>query len=170
MLKLIPARGGVRHIFANGSIIKIKRGAALVGEIRIESAPRGNRAVLYSPTGDIIRSRENTFGLTSHNIRSQFWSETYGCALYLHVPEPTTAPAVAQAPVDDKTKVIDEFDREGKYIVWCPDSNLPPRVVLEGRKQAKAVAISMAQRHGKEFHWCRLMGSAKSVTSVVVKE
>lgn len=170
MLKLIPARGGVRHTFAHGSIVKIKRGAALVGEIRIESAPRGNRAVLYSPTGDIIRSRENTFALTSHNIRSQFWSDTYGCAMYLYVPEPTVAPAVSQAPVDDKTKVIDEFDADGKYIVWCPGSELPPRVVLEGRKQAKAVAISMAQRHGKEFHWCRLMGSAKPVTTITVTE
>lgn len=170
MLKLIPARGGVRHTFANGSVIKIKRGSAEVGEIRIESAPRGNRAVLYAPTGDIIRSRENTFTLTSHNIRSQFWSETYGCALHLVVPEPAAAPEVIQTPVDDKTKVIDEFDAEGEYIVWCPASSLPPRVVLNGRKQAKAVAMSMAQRHGKKFHWCRLMGSAESVTSIKVEE
>lgn len=82
----------------------------------------------------------------------------------------TVAPAVSQEPVDDKTKVIDEFDVDGKYIVWCPGSELPPRVVLEGRKQAKAVAISMAQRHGKEFHWCRLMGSAKPVTTITVTE
>ncbi|QQG33691.1 hypothetical protein PQC34_gp043 [Cronobacter phage A24] len=170
MLKLIPARGGVRHTFANGSVIKIKRGSAEVGEIRIESAPRGNRAVLYAPTGDIIRSRENTFALTSHNIRSQFWGETYGCALHLVVPEPVAAPEVIQTPVDDKTKVIDEFDAEGEYIVWCPASSLPPRVVLNGRKQAKAVAMSMAQRHGKKFHWCRLMGSAESVTSIKVEE
>ena len=170
MLKLIPARGGVRHTFANGSIIKIKRGAATVGEIRIEATPRGNRAVLFNNQGDTIRSRENTFALTNHNIRSQFWGDTYGCSLHLVVADPVAAPAVNQTPVDDKTKVIDEHDSDGQYIVWCPGSELPPRVVLAGRKQAKAVAISMAQRHGKKFHWCRLMGDAAPVTTITVTE
>lgn len=170
MEKLIPARGGVRHTFKGGDVIKVKRGSSEIAEIRIENTRTGNKATLEYVDSNFIETRDNTYALTSHNIRSLFYRATYGCALYLVVPEPKAKPKVIQTPVDDKTKVIDEFDADGKYIVWCPASSLPPRVVLEGRKQAKAVAMSMAQRHGKKFHWCRLMGSAESVTSIKVEE
>lgn len=170
MLKLIPARGGVRHNFKGGDVIKVKRGSADVAEIRIENTPTGNKATLEYLDSNFIQTRDNTYTLTSHNIRNLFYRATYGCALYLVVPEPKGKEKVKGVPVDEKDKIIQDFIDEGEYIIWCPSSNLPPRVVLAGRKQAKAVAISMAQRHGKKFHWCRLMGAAESVTEIKVTE
>lgn len=67
-------------------------------------------------------------------------------------------------------KAIPERDTDkGQFIVWCPSSHLPPRVVHNSEKQAKAVAASMSERHGKKFHWCRIIGTAEQVSRVVTK-
>lgn len=64
--------------------------------------------------------------------------------------------------------IPENFDEEeAHYIIWCPTSDRPPRVVLVGARQAKAVAASMSERHGTEFYWCKLVGKAsqKKVTT-----
>lgn len=64
---------------------------------------------------------------------------------------------------------IPDFDEEGEFIVWCPTSDRPPRVILGSRAQAKAVAISMSERHNGTFHWCKLLGKAEQVTKRTTK-
>lgn len=65
-------------------------------------------------------------------------------------------------------KPVEEEDRPGEYIIWCPTSNKPPRVVLKTEKQARAVAHSMAERHGGKFFWARLNGSVERKKHVKV--
>lgn len=74
----------------------------------------------------------------------------------------TVAEEVAEkAPTTVCGKVVTEDDPNGKYIVWCPGSDLPPRNINNGQKQAKAVAAAMSERYGKTFYWCRLMGKVE---------
>lgn len=65
--------------------------------------------------------------------------------------------------------IPEERDEYGEYIVWCPSSDRPPRVILSSRAQAKAVAISMSERHNGTFHWCKLLGKAEQVTKRTTK-
>ena len=76
---------------------------------------------------------------------------------------PNGAKAIPEAGEDD--------DANGQYIIWCPTSDLPPRNINRGAKQAKAVAASMSERHGKTFFWCRLMGKVeqKKVTTTTTE-
>ena len=62
---------------------------------------------------------------------------------------------------------VDEDAEVGSYIVWCPTSEHPPRVILTSGKQARAVSHSMAERHGTKFYWAKLMGHVerKAVTT-----
>lgn len=238
MLKLIPARGD-RHIFKNGDVIAIKRGSAAIGEIHIASAPKGNRTTLYNADGDVISSSENTYTLTSENIRSQYWHFTYGTALYLKVKEEkveepilaqgqrwkakihtaaagvVTAEFIVNSPVNVlpgqaplwnvhvkrielqysahehisklsdinglDVKSIQQLcpngvvatpereDKKRKHILWCPTSNLPPRVVMNSLEKAMSVAKEMTERHGTEFFVCELVAKASTKTEVVRK-
>lgn len=154
-LKLIPSRGPV-HIFKNGDRIILKRGNNLAGAIDIEAADGGSKITFRGSNGDIIRTYTTRIAVTTNNLRQYCWSFTHGTAFYLEEKLcPNGAKAIPE--VDDGERA----DMPGKYIIWCPTSNLPPRVVLESEKQARAVAHSMAERHGGEFFWCRLNGKVK---------
>ena len=160
-LKLIPSRGPV-HIFKNGDRIVLKRGSNVAGSISIDPADNGTTITFRGIEGDIIRAYTTRIAVTSHNLRQYCWSFTHGTAFYLEEKLcPNGAKAIPE--VDDGERP----DMPGKYIIWCPTSQLPPRVVLESEKQARAVAHSMAERHGGEFFWCRLHGKVarKAVTT-----
>lgn len=62
---------------------------------------------------------------------------------------------------------VTEHDEQGQYIIWAPDSNLPPRNINKGQKQAKAIAAAMSERYGKTFYWARLMGKVEQEVKVV---
>lgn len=49
------------------------------------------------------------------------------------------------------------------YIVWCPDSNLPPTTIFASESQAKAVAIKMSEQYVSTFFWAKLCGKAEAV-------
>lgn len=70
------------------------------------------------------------------------------------------APNGVETVPEEGTGSTVNTDDVGQFIVWCPTSNLPPRVVLTSGKQARAVARSMSERHGSEFFWAKLMGKA----------
>lgn len=156
---LIPARGKA-FIFSGNETILLKRGSNVEG--RIVLSKDGREIVVKFEDSNGNKQSTHRYGatLTSANIRNIWWSRTYGIAMYL---EEKLCPNGAKAiPERD-----DNEDVPGKYIIWCPTSNLPPRVVLESEKQARAVAHSMAERHGGEFFWCRLHGKVarKAVTT-----
>lgn len=83
----------------------------------------------------------------------------YSCYLVKNYQkaEPKANKSVIVAPPAPKVQKKDV----GKFIVWCPSSNLPPRVVHDTESQAKAVAASMSERHDKEFYWAELKGRAE---------
>ncbi len=62
------------------------------------------------------------------------------------------------------TGIVCENKKEEKmaeYIVWTPDSPLPPRVVHKDRQTAIRVAGRMAHENpGKTFYSCKLTNSA----------
>lgn len=62
---------------------------------------------------------------------------------------------------------VEKKEEKKKYILWCPTSHLPPRVILEGIEKAREVAKSMATRHGTEFNICELKESFKVKQKVV---
>ena len=157
-LTLIPSRGP-SHTFKTGDRIVLKRGNNAVGLIELKAGVNGTDLTYSNAEGDIIRTFNCTRAITKETLRQYCWSFVYGAAMYL---EEKLCPNGAKA-IPEK----DDDDVPGKYIIWCPTSNLPPRVVLESEKQARAVAHSMAERHGGEFFWCRLHGKVarKAVTT-----
>lgn len=58
-----------------------------------------------------------------------------------------------------RTPHFPTFKDDKKYILWCPTSHLPPRVILEGMEEARKVAKEMTERHGSEFIICELKES-----------
>lgn len=156
MFKLIPARGPL-HTFKDGDVIEIRRGHNTIGQIVLAASPRGTSVTFYDAEGERRFTSERTAAITTENIRDIWWHTTYGTALYLKV-EGTPA----------KEEEVPENDF-GNFIVWCPASERPPRVVLHSRAQAKAVAISMSERHNGTFHWCEIKGTAEQVTTRTTK-
>ena len=66
-------------------------------------------------------------------------------------------------------KVVEKKDM-GQYIVWTPDSDLPPKVVHDTRQAAIRAAGAMAhQNPGKTFFACKLVNSATKPIPVDVK-
>ncbi len=64
-----------------------------------------------------------------------------------------------------------EENNVAKYIVWNPNSQLPPRVVHDGRPQAIRVAGHMAHSNpGETFYVCKLTNSAYKPKPVPVPE
>lgn len=60
-------------------------------------------------------------------------------------------------------------DKKRKHILWCPTSNLPPRVVMNSLEKALSVAKEMTERHGTEFFVCELVAKASTKTEVIRK-
>ncbi|WXH66024.1 hypothetical protein NDAWWUGD_CDS0106 [Salmonella phage SeKF_80] len=159
---LIPSRGdSTNHIVRGGDRLEIRVGSSVAGVILVESDGSGLNLKLFDHTGHQVRNhRLLSASVTVKHIRDNiFWGFLYGKSIY---KEEKLCPNGAKA-IPEK----DDDDVPGKYIIWCPTSNLPPRVVLESEKQARAVAHSMAERHGGEFFWCRLHGKVarKAVTT-----
>lgn len=157
---LIPARGP-SYVFKTGDRILLKRGSNIAGSIELKPGVNSNSTdvTYFDVDGNVIRTFNCTREVTKEKLRQYCWTLVYGTAMYL---EEKLCPNGAKA-IPEK----DDDDVPGKYIIWCPTSNLPPRVVLESEKQARAVAHSMAERHGGEFFWCRLHGKVarKAVTT-----
>lgn len=42
--------------------------------------------------------------------------------------------------------------KEAFYILWCADSEQPPRKMYQLQSQAEEAAISMAREHGRAFY------------------
>lgn len=52
--------------------------------------------------------------------------------------------------------------KTGRYILWCPTSQLPPRVNYTSEGEAIRVAHTMADQHkGSEFIVCKLIKGVK---------
>lgn len=57
---------------------------------------------------------------------------------------------------------------EGKFILWSPQSKLPPKVIIAGQEEAEKVAAEMSAKHApQEFYVCRLVSKFKQKTEVV---
>lgn len=62
-------------------------------------------------------------------------------------------------------KAISAAKKKKEFILWCPTSNLPPRVIMrDGLEAAKGVAEDMARRHGTVFYVCELVAKAQVAT------
>lgn len=58
--------------------------------------------------------------------------------------------------------------RQGKYILWCPTSSLPPKVVHDTYEKAVEVAELMAKKNkGQEFIVCKQVESHQLVLKEV---
>jgi hypothetical protein len=54
---------------------------------------------------------------------------------------------------------MDKFDKETRYIVWNPESELPPTVIHKDRQSAISVAYRMsAENPGQSFAVCKIVG------------
>lgn len=52
-----------------------------------------------------------------------------------------------------------------KWIIWCPESTLPPRVTFDSEERAAEVASAMASKNpGNRFCVCKVAGVAQLVT------
>lgn len=76
----------------------------------------------------------------------------------------TDKPKIQKPEVVPKPKVE-------KFILWSPESNYPPRVIMSnGLEAAKEVAVEMAERYsGQKFYVCQLLSYAQEVTVQVPK-
>lgn len=52
------------------------------------------------------------------------------------------------------------------WIVWCPDSEYPPKKIWDSETHAIKVCRQMSRRHGKRFFACKLV-SVSDVRSVL---
>jgi len=53
------------------------------------------------------------------------------------------------------------MDGQPFFILWNPDSELPPTVPFRSLKVAQAAAERMAREHGGTFFVCRAVASAQ---------
>lgn len=54
------------------------------------------------------------------------------------------------------------------YILWNPDSHMPPRVVMKDDAEAKEVAEDMARRHKQKFYIMKAVASVEVAPTPVV--
>ncbi len=61
------------------------------------------------------------------------------------------------------TRVTNDTDMAGKYIIFQPGASLPPTMAFTDRPTAIKVAHKMANDHpGKQFTVCKVVGSAQT--------
>lgn len=69
---------------------------------------------------------------------------------------------IAPVEAEDSDAPKSATDRDAKFILWSPKSNLPPRVILDdGLEAAMGVAETMAKRHHGKFYVAHLVGVAE---------
>ena len=156
---LVPSRGEEsNHSVKPGDKLEIRVGSSVASVILAEPSGTGLNLKLIDHTGHQVRNhRLNSAVITVKQIRDNvFWGFLYGKSVYKEVQLCPNGVEAIPEEVDGERP-----DMPGDYIIWCPTSNLPPRVVLKTEKQARAVAHSMAERHGGEFFWARLNGKVK---------
>lgn len=159
--KLLKA-SDIPYVFKSGDIVHVKRGGNTVYEMKFYNSPASSTMSIYDMKGDTVYSTPYT-NMNSISVRGIVWTLLRGAALFLRV---NLCPnGVVATPEED----VPDYDDIGEYIIWCPSSNRPPRVVLDGSRKAKEVAISMSERHNSTFHWCKLVGKAEQVTSRTTK-
>lgn len=65
------------------------------------------------------------------------------------------------------TPAAKDTDLKGAYIIWNPNSTLPPKQVYANRPDAIRVAHLMAVKNpGEQFAVCKIVGSAKPAVTV----
>lgn len=58
-----------------------------------------------------------------------------------------------------------ETELKDKWIIWCPESTLPPRVTFDSEEAAAKIAQHMASKNpGNRFCVCKVAGVAQLVT------
>lgn len=57
-----------------------------------------------------------------------------------------------------------------RYIIWSPSAYQPPTKTFTSESEAQRVAEIMATKHAPSiFHVCKIMGTAKCITSTYEK-
>lgn len=63
---------------------------------------------------------------------------------------------------DEQVTAEPPVQKTGRYILWCPTSERPPRVVHTNEGEATRIAHTMADQHkGSEFIVCKLIKGVK---------
>lgn len=61
--------------------------------------------------------------------------------------------------------ITKDMELKDSWIIWCPESTLPPRVKFDTEEAAAKVAQHMAQKNpGSRFCVCKVAGVAQLVT------
>lgn len=96
--------------------------------------PRKLAAVKKSPVEEILESPE-----LRENLLEQLREKYLGA-------EGTSIAEIVPAP---------------GFIIWTPNSDLPPRRVFETEEEAFKVAFHMAERYRQTFNVCKIVGLAE---------
>lgn len=168
---LIPSKGEPVTLNKNETFI-IKAGNGIVDIVDLTHNNFGAVFTVRNKAGkfSIFKPRvyQKPFDVVNtENIRAILngFIHINGMSLYREVQLcPNGAKAIPEVFDTPTTK-----DVPGEYIIWCPSSNLPPRVILKSEKQARAVARSMSERHNGTFFWARLSGKVEQKEVPITK-
>ena len=166
--KLIHIPSSVNFNFHDHDRAEARIGNGFMYTIKIDLLYPGRWEVcLIDKHGRQLYSIQLNQRPTSFIIRSRL-TLLSGTALYTwrlnDLGESSTATretAKAEAKASPKDKNL------GKYILWCPESSRPPRVVVETAEKAEQIAAEMAERHGGRFYWALLSGITEKKKKVV---
>lgn len=164
-MRLIPAQGAGSHYkVKSGDELELRRGKKVIYTIKVSNTEQGIWVNVFEPKGNLVKTQYyNAVAVPMSTIRAHnLWNLFRGKAVYLNRTGPQLCPnGVVAVP-----EVFEDTDR---YILWCPTSKLPPKVVMVSEKKAKSVAESMAHRHGGTFYWAKLCGKAQLVETKTYK-
>lgn len=163
--KLIHIPTSVNFNFHDNDRAMAKIGNSTIYHIEIVLMYPGRWEVrLINRDGHVHNSVQLNQRPTSLRIRQVFGALS-GTALYSWRLT-DLGEAYKEAKAESRAEVTKDRNL-GKYILWCPESHVPPRVVMETAEKAEQIAGEMAERHGGRFYWALLSGITEKKKKVV---
>lgn len=164
-MRLIPAQGAGSHYkVKSGDEFELKKGKKVIYIIKVSNTEKGIWVNLFDLKDNLLKTQYyGCVAVPMSTIRGHnLWDYFRGKAVYLNRKGPQLCPNGVVA-------VPEEREDTDKYILWCPTSKLPPKVVMVSEKKAKSVAESMTHRHGGTFYWAKLCGKSQLVETKTYK-
>ena len=164
--KLIHIPSSVNFNFHDVDTVEARIGNSVVYNITINLLYPGRwEAALIDKRGHILYTVQFNTRPTSFMLRSRL-ALLSGTALYtLRISD--LGESYKAAKEESRAKPSDKDKNLGKYIIWCPESSQPPRVVVETAAKAEQISADMAERHGGRFYWALLSGITEKKKKVV---
>lgn len=163
--KLIHIPSSVNFNFHDTDKVEARIGNRLVYTVIIELLYPGRwEASLIDKRDRTLYKIQMSQRPTSYTLRSRL-ALLSGTALYTYRVTDLSE-AYKEAKAERRAEVTKDRNL-GKYILWCPESHVPPRVVMETAEKAEQIAAEMAERYGGRFYWALLSGITEKKKKVV---